>query len=81
MEVQKKDKQDRLRTNCCDTDLGDHLIIGGETNEKREQMPSLFVCGFAPFLLLSFIFARRMRLALQKDKKIDIRGNNIYNIS
>ena len=44
-------------------------------------MPSLFVCGFAPFLLLSFIFVRRMRLALQKDKKIDIRGNNIYNIS
>lgn len=44
-------------------------------------MPSLFVCGFSSGLSLSFIFARRMRLALQKDKKIDIRGNNIYNIS
>ena len=44
-------------------------------------MLSLFVCGFAPGLSLPFIFAQRMRLALQKDKKIDIRGNNIYNIS
>ena len=44
-------------------------------------MLSLFVCGFAPGFSLSFIFAQRMRLALQKDKKIDIRGNNIYNIS
>ena len=66
MEVQKKDKQDRLRTNCCDTDLGDHLNIGGGTNEKREQKLSLFVCGFAPFLLLPFIFAAAHAACLAK---------------